>query len=323
MVHAIVVEEGRPAELREVDEQVLGEGDVELDVAWSSLNYKDALALSGDPGVVRTSPLVPGIDVVGTVTASRDGRFAASDAVVLTGAGAGETRAGGYAERARVDGASLVHLPAAIDARRAAAIGTAGLTAMLSVLRLERDVAPGSGPVVVTGAAGGVGSVAVALLARLGHEVVASTGRPEHADRLRELGASDVVDRAELSEPGRPVQRPRWAGGVDCVGSTTLASVLAQTRWGGTVTACGLAQGSDLPTTVLPFILRGVTLAGIDSVQAPLALRQEAWDRLATDLDPDLLDALTAEVPLDEVLPLGPEILAGRVRGRTVVRVGA
>ena len=322
MVHAIVVEEGRPAELREVDEQVLGEGDVELDVAWSSLNYKDALALSGDPGVVRTSPLVPGIDVVGTVTASRDGRFAASDAVVLTGAGAGETRAGGYAERARVDGASLVHLPAAIDARRAAAIGTAGLTAMLSVLRLERDVAPGSGPVVVTGAAGGVGSVAVALLARLGHEVVASTGRPEHADLLRELGASDVVDRAELSEPGRPVQRPRWAGGVDCVGSTTLASVLAQTRWGGTVTACGLAQGSDLPTTVLPFILRGVTLAGVDSVQAPLALRQEAWGRLAIDLDLDLLDGLTTEVGLDEVVALGPEILAGRVRGRTVVRVG-
>jgi len=322
MVHAIVVEEGRPAELREVDEQVLGEGDVELDVAWSSLNYKDALALSGDPGVARTSPLVPGIDVVGTVTASRDGRFAAGDAVVLTGAGAGETRAGGYAERARVDGGSLVHLPAAIDARRAAAIGTAGLTAMLSVLRLERDVAPGSGPVVVTGAAGGVGSVAVALLARLGHEVVASTGRPEQTGWLRELGASDVVDRAELAEPGRPVQRPRWAGGIDCVGSTTLASVLAQTRRGGTVTACGLAQGSDLPTTVLPFILRGVTLAGIDSVQAPLALRQEAWDRLATDLDLDLLDGLTSEVGLDEVVALGPEILAGRVRGRTVVRVG-
>ena len=322
MVHAIVVEEGRPAELREVDEQVLGEGDVELDVAWSSLNYKDALALSGDPGVARTSPLVPGIDVVGTVTASRDGRFAAGDAVVLTGAGAGETRAGGYAERARVDGGSLVHLPAAIDARRAAAIGTAGLTAMLSVLRLERDVAPGSGPVVVTGAAGGVGSVAVALLARLGHEVVASTGRPEQTGWLRQLGASDVVDRAELAEPGRPVQRPRWAGGIDCVGSTTLASVLAQTRRGGTVTACGLAQGSDLPTTVLPFILRGVTLAGIDSVQAPLALRQEAWGRLATDLDLDLLDGLTTEVGLDEVVALGPEILAGRVRGRTVVRVG-
>ena len=323
MVHAIVVEKGRPTELREVDEAVLGQGDVEVDVAWSSLNYKDALAMAGEPGVARTSPLVPGIDVVGTVTTSRDDRFAPGDEVVLTGAGAGETRAGGYAERALLDGASLVHLPAGLTARRAAAIGTAGLTAMLSVLRLERDVSPGDGPVVVTGAAGGVGSVAVALLARLGHEVVASTGRPDEAGWLRDLGAREVVDRAELSGAEGALQRARWAGGIDSVGSTTLASVLAQTRWGGTVTACGLAQGSDLPTTVLPFILRGVTLAGVDSVQAPLPLRQRAWDRLATDLDPDLLDALTSEVPLDEVLPLGPEILAGRVRGRTVVRVGA
>lgn len=323
MVHAIVVEKGRPTELREVDDEVLGQGDVDVDVAWSSLNYKDGLALRGDPGVVRTDPLVPGIDLVGTVTASRDDRFATGDDVVLTGAGLGEIRAGGYASRAHVDGASLVHLPDGLDARRAAALGTAGVTAALSVLRLERDVAPGAGPVVVTGASGGVGSLTVALLASRGHEVVASTGRPEGTDWLRRLGASDVVDRASLADEGRPVQRPRWAGGVDSVGSRTLATVLAQTRWGGTVTACGLAAGSDLPMTVLPFILRSVTLAGVDSVQAPLAARHEAWRLLADHVDRDLLDELTTETDLAGVLDLGPEILAGRVRGRTVVRVGA
>ena len=321
MVHAIVVEKGRPAELREVDDDVLGRGDVDVDVAWSSLNYQDGLALRGDPGVVRADPLVPGIDLVGTVTTSRDGRFAAGDEVVLTGAGLGETRAGGYAPRAHVDGASLVHLPQGLDARRAAALGTAGVTAALSVLRLERDVAPGNGPVVVTGASGGVGSLAVTLLAARGHEVVAVTGRPSGADWLRRLGASDVVDRSELAEPGRPVQGQRWAGGVDGVGSHVLANVLAQTRWGGTVTACGLAAGSDLPTTVLPFVLRGVTLAGIDSVQAPADARGAAWALLARHVDPRLLDDLTDETDLAGVLDLGPEILAGRVRGRTVVRV--
>ncbi|MBD8704297.1 acryloyl-CoA reductase [Frigoribacterium sp. CFBP9039] len=343
-MRAVVVEKGHPASLREVgpgpDGDGLDPGQVVVDVLWSGLNYKDGLALAGDPGVARVSPLVPGIDLVGTIAAvgpvssgasssasaspASPASFAVGDLVVATGAGLGETRDGGYAERAVVDTATLVAVPDGIDARRAAAIGTAGLTAMLSVLRLERDVRPGDGEIVVTGAAGGVGSVAVAVLSRLGYSVTASSGRADElGPYLRSLGASSVIDRAELGEQGKPLRRPRWAGAVDSVGSTTLASVLAETAWGGTVTACGLAQGSDLTTTVLPFILRSVTLAGIDSVQAPLALRQEAWSRLATDLDLELLDSLTTETTLDEVVALGPEIVAGRVRGRTVVRVGA
>ncbi|GAA0964280.1 MDR family oxidoreductase [Frigoribacterium faeni] len=327
-MRAVVVEKDRPASLREVDEAFVGladgvaDGQVAVDVHWSSLNYKDGMALAGDPGVARVSPLVPGIDLVGVVSASGSSDFAVGDLVVANGAGLGETRHGGFADRALVEAGSLVAVPDGIDARRAAAIGTAGFTAMLSVLRLERDVRPGDGEIVVTGAAGGVGSVAVAVLSRLGYSVTASTGRvDERGAHLRSLGASSVVDRSELAEPGRPVQRSRWAGGIDSVGSTTLASVLAQTSWGGTVTACGLAQGSDLPTTVLPFILRAVTLAGVNSVDAPPALRREAWGRLATDLDLDLLDSMTTETTLDEVVALGPEIVAGRVAGRTVVRV--
>lgn len=327
-MRAVVVERDRPASLREVDEAFVGladgvaDGRVAVDVHWSSLNYKDGMAMAGDPGVARVSPLVPGIDLVGVVSASGSSDFAVGDLVVANGAGLGETRHGGFADRALVEAGSLVAVPDGIDARRAAAIGTAGFTAMLSVLRLERDVRPGDGEIVVTGAAGGVGSVAVAVLSRLGYSVTASTGRvDERGAHLRSLGASSVVDRSELAESGRPVQRSRWAGGVDSVGSTTLASVLAQTSWGGTVTACGLAQGSDLPTTVLPFILRAVTLAGVNSVDAPTALRREAWGRLASDLDLDLLDSMTTETTLDEVVALGPEIVAGRVAGRTVVRV--
>lgn len=326
MTRAIVVTENDPARLIDVDEGFLrrgsGSDDVVIDVKWSSLNYKDGMALTFDRGVARVSPLIPGIDLVGTVSeATSGGRFAVGDRVVLNGAGSGETRHGGFAERAVVDEASLVALPEAISPRRAAAIGTAGFTAMLSVLRLEADVAPGDGDVLVTGSAGGVGSIAVAILAGLGYRVVASTGRPEQTDFLRSLGAAEVVDRGLLGEPGKPVQRPRWAGAVDSVGSHTLANVLAQTRWGGTVTACGLAQGSDLPTTVLPFILRGVSLRGINSVDAPLDLRERAWSRLATDLDPALLDSLTDEVPLGDVIDLAEPILAGRIRGRTVVDV--
>ncbi|NRD26445.1 MDR family oxidoreductase [Frigoribacterium sp. VKM Ac-2836] len=322
-MRAIVVEKGRAAELREIDEPVGGPGDVVVDVTWSGVNYKDGLALRGDAGVARVDPLVPGIDLVGVVASSGSPRFAPGDEVIVTGAGHGETRQGGFAERVVVDPANAVVLPPGIDGRRAAAVGTAGFTAMLSVLRLERDVDPEDGDVVVTGAAGGVGSVAIALLSRLGYSVTASSGRvAEQGDYLRSLGASTLIDRGELSGEGKPMQRARWAGGVDSVGSHTLATVLAQTRWGGTVTACGLAQGSDLPTTVLPFILRGVTLAGVDSVEAPLELRRHAWGRLARDLDLDLLDSLTDEVALADVVGAGEAILAGRTRGRTVVRVG-
>ena len=321
-MRAVVVEKGRPAVLQQVDRAFLGQGDVVVDVAWSSLNYKDGMALSGDPGVVRTSPLVPGIDLVGTVAESSSSDWSPGDLVLLNGAGTGESRHGGYAEQAVVDGGSLVAVPKGMSPRQAAAVGTAGFTAMLSVLRLERDVRPGDGEVVVTGAAGGVGSVAIALLSGLGYSVTASSGRADQErGYLTRLGAAHVVDRGELDQPGRPVQTARWAGGVDSVGSHTLANVLAQTSWGGTVTACGLAQGSDLPTTVLPFILRGVSLVGINSVEAPLELRREAWTRLAGDLDLGLLDELTTEISLADVVDEGPRIVAGSVRGRVVVDV--
>lgn len=321
-MRAIVVEKGKPAELREVDDPVAGPGEVVVDVAWTGVNYKDALALRGDAGVVKVSPLVPGIDAVGVVATSSSPRFATGDEVVMTGAGLGETRHGGFAARVAVDAGVLVARPDAIDARRAAAIGTAGVTAMLSVLRLERDVRPAAGEIVVTGAAGGVGSIAVTLLSRLGYSVTASTGRvDEQGDYLRSLGATTVIHRDELSAAGKPLQRARWAGGIDSVGSTSLATVLAQTSPGGTVTACGLAQGADLPTSVLPFILRGVTLAGVDSVNASADRRREVWRRLATDLDLDLLDAMTTQVELDDVTRVGDDVLAGRVRGRTIVRI--
>jgi acrylyl-CoA reductase (NADPH) len=324
MTRAVVVTASTPA-LAEIELPEPGPDEALLDVSSSSLNYKDGMALAGDPGVKRVDPLVPGIDVVGTVAAlgSSGGTtgLAVGDRVVLNGAGAGETRHGGYAERAIVPVGSLVPLPDSITDEVAAAIGTAGFTAMLSVLALERFVGPDDGPVVVTGASGGVGSVAIPLLAARGYEVVASTGRPEHADALRALGATDIVDRRELAEPGKPMQRTRWAGAVDCVGGATLANLLATTRWGGAVTACGLAQDVRLDTTVLPFILRGVSLLGINSVDAPMALRREAWARLSTDLDPALLATVTTTVGLADVIGLGPEVVAGRVHGRTVVDV--
>ncbi|NQX11642.1 oxidoreductase [Microbacteriaceae bacterium VKM Ac-2855] len=336
MYRAIVVEDahsdekGRPhrARLRERVDHDLGPGDVTIAVEYSSVNYKDALALDGRPGVIRTPPLVPGIDVVGTVISAEGAaldRFDAGDHVLLNGAGLGERVDGGLTERARVDSASLLRLPGRLSPRRAAAIGTAGFTAMLSVLALEKNgVHPDAGPVLVTGAAGGVGSIAIAVLTTLGYTVTASTGRAdEQGEYLRRLGAADLIDRAEFQEAGKPLQKARWAGVVDSVGSHTLANVLAQTVWGGTVTACGLAQGADLPASVMPFILRGVTLAGINSVDAPLAAREEAWERLATDLDLGLLDELTDEVGLEGALAVAPEVLAGHVRGRTVVDVRA
>jgi acrylyl-CoA reductase (NADPH) len=291
-------------------------------VAASTLNYKDALAITGKSPVVRKFPMVPGIDLAGTVEASSHPDWQPGDRVVLNGWGVGETHWGGLAERARLNGDWLVPLPPAFTAEQAMAIGTAGYTAMLCVLALERHgVKPEHGEIVVTGAAGGVGSVAVALLAKLGYTVAAVTGRPAEADYLKALGAATVLDRAEFSQPGKPLAKERWAGAVDTVGSHTLANVCAQTKYGGVVTACGLAGGMDFPATVAPFILRGVTLAGIDSVMRPRPDRIEAWRRLGTDLDVAKLGLITREITLDEAIPAARQLLDGQVRGRVVVRV--
>lgn len=310
-------------ELAELTDDDLMPGDVLIDVEYSSLNYKDALALAGRPGVIRTYPLIPGIDLVGRVAASETSRWRSGDRVILNGWGIGETHHGGLAERARVRGEWLVALPGGMDAHRAAAIGTAGYTAMLAVLALERAGVAGSddAPILVTGAAGGVGSVAIALLAARGNRVTASTGRTEEGDYLRRLGASEIIDRATLAEAGKPLQTQRWAGAIDSVGGHTLANVLAQTVYGGTVASCGLAQSAELPTTVMPFILRAVTLAGINSVFAPSGLREEAWGRLATDLDPALLESMTQTIGLADAAGRAEDVLAGRVRGRLVVDV--
>jgi acrylyl-CoA reductase (NADPH) len=307
-------------DLVELTDDDLAPGNVTIDVGYSSLNYKDALALAGKPGVIRSYPLVPGIDLVGTVASSEHPRWKPGDAVVLNGWGIGEEHDGGLSERARVDGDWLVALPGGMDPKHAAAIGTAGFTAMLAVLALERAGAI-AGDILVTGAAGGVGSMAIALLSAAGYRVVASTGRPEESDYLRGLGASDIIDRATLAEHGKPLQSQRWAGAIDSVGGATLANVLAQTTYGGTVAGCGLAQSGELPATVMPFILRAVTLAGINSVYAPRALREEAWRRLATDLEPRLLDEMTSTIGLTDAVARAADLLEGRVRGRLVVDV--
>ena len=300
----------------------LADGDVLVGVEYSTLNYKDGLALTNKGPVVRQWPMVPGIDGAGTVLESRHMNWKPGERVIHNGWGAGETRWGCLAARAVLGGDGLVRLPSAFTARQAMAIGTAGYTAMLCVQALQRHgVKPGVGDVLVTGATGGVGSIAVALLAHAGHRVVAATGRPAEADYLTALGAADVVDRASLSAPGKPLQKERWAAAVDAVGSHTLVNILAQTRYGGVVAACGLAQGADLPGTVMPFILRGVTLAGVDSVMAPLALRQAAWHQLARDLDPALLERMTEEIALTDAIARAHDLMAGRVRGRLVVRI--
>lgn len=310
------------AKLADVAESDLPEGDVTVNVDYSTLNYKDSLAITGASPVVRKFPMVPGIDLAGTVEESSHAEFKAGDRVVLNGWGVGETHWGGYAQKARLNGDWLIPLPAAFTTKQAMAIGTAGYTAMLCVLGLERnDVKPSDGDIIVTGAAGGVGSVAISLLAKLGYTVLASTGRASEADYLKGLGASDIIDRNELSEKGRPLGKERWAGAVDAVGSHTLANVCAQTKYGGTVTACGLAQGFDLPATVMPFILRGVTLAGIDSVMCPKPHRIEAWNRLAADLDIGDIEAMMSEIPLAQVIETAPKQLAGQTRGRIVVDV--
>ncbi|MBV7292451.1 MDR family oxidoreductase [Corynebacterium sp. TAE3-ERU16] len=307
------------------DDTVYGEGDILIDVTYSSLNYKDALALRGTKGVARTLPLVPGIDACGTVVDSDSDRFAPGDRVVVNGAGLGETRAGGYTGKLRVDSASTVHIPESISTLRSAAIGTAGFTAALSVDALTgAGVSPQDGPILVTGATGGVGTTAILLLASLGFDIVAATGRvAEHSDMLRELGAAEIIDRAELAEPGRPLQSERYAGAVDTAGSHTLVNVLAQVRWGGAVTACGLAHGADLPGTVMPFILRAVKLLGINSVDAPPELRERAWKLLSEHLDQAALDRVTTIRPLSSVAQAGEELLAGKLAGRTVIDLSA
>ncbi|MWK60035.1 acryloyl-CoA reductase [Pseudomonas otitidis] len=313
---------GYRATLAELDEAQLPAGEVTVKVDYSTLNYKDGLAITGKSPVVRSFPMVAGIDLAGTVEASDSSAFKTGDKVLLNGWGVGETHWGGLAQKARLKADWLIPLPAGFTPRQAMAIGTAGYTAMLSVLALERNgVTPDKGQVLVTGANGGVGSFAIALLARLGYQVAASTGRPQEADYLKRLGASEIIDRASLAEPGRPLGKERWAGAIDSVGSHTLANVCAGIRYGGAVAACGLAQGMDFPASVAPFILRGVTLAGIDSVMRPKADRIEAWERLARDLDLALLDAITREISLEEALPVARELLDGQVRGRVVVDV--
>lgn len=326
MFKAIVLEKQPEfsASLREVDDTFLPEGDVTLEVDYSTINYKDGLAITNRSPVVRSWPMVAGIDGAGRVVESASPEWKPGDRVVLNGFGVGEVHKGCLAQRARVRADWLVRLPDAFNARQAMAIGTAGYTAMLCVLALERHgLRPGDGDVLVTGATGGVGSVAVALLSRLGHRVVAATGKSAEATYLKELGAQRVIDRAELSAPGKPLQKEQWAGVVDGVGSHTLANACAQTRYGGAVAACGLAGGFDLPTTVMPFILRNVALLGVDSVMAPLHLRQEAWSRLARDLDPALLESMTSEAPLAGAIDAARRLMDGRVRGRIVVRTAA
>lgn len=316
---------GQEAGLIDLSDADLMEGDVTVAVSHSTVNYKDGLALTGAAPVVRIWPLIPGIDFAGEVETSSHPDFKAGDKVVLNGWGVGETHHGGYAQRARVRGDWLVKLPDTISPRQAMAIGTAGYTAMLSVMALERlGLEPGRGDALVTGAAGGVGSVAIALLSNLGWRVIASTGRKaSESDYLTGLGAAEIIDRAELSAPGRPLGKERWAAAVDSVGSHTLANVLASTSYGGAAAACGLAGGMDLPASVAPFILRGITLAGIDSVMRPKPDRIEAWNRLARDLDTGLLAAMTTEAPLAEVPALAAKILKGEVRGRVVIDVNA
>lgn len=316
-------DKGQELAWRTLSEADLMEGDVTVRVSHSTINYKDGLAMTGKAPVVRRWPMIPGIDFAGTVEASSNPDFKPGDAVLLNGWGLGETHLGGYSEVARVKGDWLVKRPTDISASEAMAIGTAGYTAMLCVLALERhDVTPASGPILVTGAAGGVGSVAVAVLAKLGYHVVASTGRASETEYLKGLGAQEIIDRAELGAgPGRPLAKERWAGVVDVAGSHTLANAIASTKYGGCVTACGLAQGLDLSTSVAPFILRGVTLAGIDSVMAPKGRRIEAWSRLARDLDKSALKAMTVTRPISDAPALAPEILAGKVRGRVVLEI--
>ncbi|MET0210802.1 MAG: MDR family oxidoreductase [Burkholderiaceae bacterium] len=322
-VQVVQTESKLATQLVQMTDDGLDPGDVTIAVDYSAINYKDGLAISGAGNIIKRFPMVPGIDLAGVVAESSNPAFQPGDRVVLNGFEAGVTHHGGLSQRARVPGRWLVKLAPGLTTRQAAAIGTAGYAAMLCVLALERSGVK-AGDIVVTGAAGGVGSVAIALLAKAGYRVVASTGRASEEPYLRSLGAAEVIDRATLSAPAqRPLGAERWAGGIDSVGSHTLVNVLAQTRYGGAVAACGLAQGLDLPGSMAPFILRGVTLAGVDTVNAPMALREQAWARLATDLDPQLLDGMTTTVGLADAPGLALQMLKGGVRGRTLVDVNA
>jgi len=313
---------GQTVALTDFDDKDLMEGNVVLRPEWSTVNYKDGLAVANKSPVVRRFPMIAGVDGAGMVESSSHPAWKPGDKVVLNGWGCGETHLGLYAQKARVNGDWLIALPPRFSTRDAMAIGTAGYTAMLAIMALERaGITPGRGPVIVTGAAGGVGSTAVALLAKLGYQVAASTGRPEEAEYLKGLGALEVIARSELTGPVRPLAKERWAAGIDSVGSTTLANVLSMIRHGGVVAACGLAGGIDLPATVAPFILRGVSLVGIESVYAPLAARKEAWTRLEKDLDIKKLEQMTEEIGLGEVIEAGKKIVSGRIRGRLVVKI--
>lgn len=315
-------ENGYRAALKELDDSLLPAGDVTVKVAYSCFNYKDGLAITGQSPVVRRFPMIPGVDLAGTVEASSHPEYRVGDSVLLNGWGVGETHWGGFAQKARLRSEWLVPLPVAFTPRQAMAIGTAGYTAMLCVLALERGgVTPDKGEILVTGAAGGVGSVAVSILAKLGYRVVAVSGRMEEADYLKGLGAAEVLARAEFADPGKPLGKERWAGAIDVVGSHVLANVCATMRYGGVVAACGLAGGMDFPATVAPFILRGVTLAGVDSVMCPRPARLEAWARLARDLDLSKLDAISHEIGLSDAIPMAKTLMAGRVRGRVVIDV--
>ena len=321
-VRADKTDAGQVVQFVDMDESELMDGDVTIRVTHSTVNYKDGLTLSGKSPVIRRFPMVLGVDLAGIVESSRRSDFSPGDEVVLTGYGLSETHFGGYAERARVNGDWLVKLPTGLTRSQAMAIGTAGFTAMLALMAIERhDLTPSAGAALVTGAAGGVGSMAIALFADKGWRVIASTGRASEAPYLKTLGADEIIDRATLSAPGKPLGKEQWAAAVDSVGSTTLANVLAQTRYGGAVAACGLAAGMDLPASVAPFILRGVSLLGIDSVHCPKARRLEAWRRLALDLDRDKLASMTETIPLDDVFAAGSRILKGETRGRLVVTI--
>ena len=326
MFNAIVIdktEAGQTVTLQQLDESALPEGDVTVDVAFSTLNFKDGLAITGSSPVVRKFPMVPGIDLAGTVTESSHADWNPGDKVVLNGWGVGEGHWGGLAQKARLKGDWLVPLPAAFSEKQAMAIGTAGYTAALCVEALvNHGIAPG-GEVLVTGATGGVGSVAIVLLKKAGFQVAALTGKMSEEAWLKSLGADTVIDRAEYAERGKPLQKERWAGVVDAAGSYTLANACAQTRYGGAIAACGLAQGADFPGTVMPFILRGVSLLGIDSVMAPRAVRMKAWERLARDLDAASLDAIGAEIGLGEAIEAAQRFMAGTVKGRYIVNVNA
>jgi acrylyl-CoA reductase (NADPH) len=315
-------EKGYRAAVDDIDDSVLPDGDVSVKVLYSTINYKDALAITGKAPVVRKFPMIPGIDLVGQVEQSDSDKFDFGDIVLLNGFGVGEVHCGGLAGKARLKSEWLIPLPEGFTPRQAMAIGTAGYTAMLCVIALEKNgVTPDQGDILVTGANGGVGSFSIALLAGLGYRVVASTGRTDQADYLKKLGAAEVIDRATLSEPGRPLAKERWAGAIDCAGSHTLANICASLKYGGTVAACGLAQGMDLPASVAPFILRGISLVGIDSVMRPLEDRVEAWQRLADTLDPSVFDDVSADISLTDAVEVASDLIAGKVRGRVVVKL--